>query len=458
MKLPDGTKSCGGLVPASPALVDHIQLDTTRVVAGNAVKGTLVVTNKTQEGINLNHSNRGCRPQFAIVLTSNSFDPEVGFTLPCFGRPLVIRPGTNRFPITVVATYSHCSATSKPACIGTSGMPPIPPGRYVAALIGGDDVLALPPPQPVPVTVVSQPTKRFPVVDLSATPRGWVPVAFREAQVSVPATWYVLYDSPPCPVAVSAPGEIFVNPPPGVFHCPSEHGPGIETIVKLLPTSKGSPPSGSGRPFKINGIVVIPIGPQTVFHIDLLVPSAGVRLAASGVLANRVVHTLTWSPRAVVLAKGSAPGVPSSWRTQSFFGITFSFPAAWPTLRTTYFVPLGGWCSAGAVFRLTEVLVSTDQHFVPAECPVRLAQPVEPPISGLQLEHGPFQPRVSVQSTHCLHLHGLTACPATNLAYPYSILVLRVTVPKLKPVIVSIGLAGSGIVARTILDSLRPAV
>jgi hypothetical protein len=55
-----------------------------------------------------------------------------------------------------------------------------------------------------------------------------------------------------------------------------------------------------------------------------------------------------------------------------------------------------------------------------------------------------------------LSIHGLTVCPATSPAY--SVLVLKVTVPgRSKPVFVSIGLAGNGMVARTILYSLRPA-
>ena len=57
-------------------------------------------------------------------------------------------------------------------------------------------------------------------------------------------------------------------------------------------------------------------------------------------------------------------------------------------------------------------------------------------------------------TSQCLRLHGLTACPGTSLSY--SILVLKVTVPgRSKPVYVSIGLAGNGMVARTILYSLR---
>lgn len=56
----------------------------------------------------------------------------------------------------------------------------------------------------------------------------------------------------------------------------------------------------------------------------------------------------------------------------------------------------------------------------------------------------------------CLDLHGLTACPAT--AYPYSVPSLRIAVPvRSKPLYMSIGLAGNGMMARTILYSLRAA-
>jgi hypothetical protein len=61
-----------------------------------------------------------------------------------------------------------------------------------------------------------------------------------------------------------------------------------------------------------------------------------------------------------------------------------------------------------------------------------------------------------VFSEHCLKVNGIKACPATSPAY--SILVLKVTVPgRSKPLYVSIGLAGNGMVARTILYSLRAA-
>ena len=157
----------------------------------------------------------------------------------------------------------------------------------------------------VPVT-----SKPLPAVDLSATPAGWVPVAFGNAQVSVPSTWWVLYNSPPCPTG-SPPGEVFVNPLPGVFHCPAETAPGPSTTVRFGPPT--SPHSTVlGHPEVINGIFVYPYptGPQSSY----LVPSLGVEITVDGPLGQRVLHTLTWSPRSVVLAPGSSPAIPSSWR------------------------------------------------------------------------------------------------------------------------------------------------
>ena len=57
-----------------------------------------------------------------------------------------------------------------------------------------------------------------PAVDLAATPKGWVPVDYGDAQVSVPAKWKVAYRSPACASAI-APGELFVNPVPTTMSC-----------------------------------------------------------------------------------------------------------------------------------------------------------------------------------------------------------------------------------------------
>jgi len=45
----------------------------------------------------------------------------------------------------------------------------------------------------MPVALNTAPPTKLPVVDLSATPAGWVPVAYGDAQVSVPPSFPVVY-------------------------------------------------------------------------------------------------------------------------------------------------------------------------------------------------------------------------------------------------------------------------
>jgi hypothetical protein len=290
--------------------------------------------------------------------------------------------------------------------------------------------------------------------DFSATSAAWVQVAFGKAQLSVPDSWWVLYNSPPC-LTGSPPGEVFVNPPPGVFHCPAETAPGPATAVKFGPPT--SPHSTVlGHPEVINGVFVYPYPtrPQSSY----LVPSLEVEITVYGPLAQRVLHTLTWSPRSIVLASGSAPVVPPSWQSVSFAGLRISVPAGWPVTRTQVTPGLGAICrQQGVAFAGTTVTLSTDRHLLVVFCP-RMSPTPQQPENGVQVDSGlRTEPTLKLSfPAHCLDLHGLSACPATSPAY--SILVLRVRVPgRSKPVYVSIGLAGNAMVGRTILYSLRSA-
>ena len=304
-------------------------------------------------------------------------------------------------------------------------------------------------------TTVPTTAKALPAVDFLTTPAGWVPVAFGNAEVSVPPTWWVLYNSPPCPTG-SPPGEVFVNPPPGVFACPLETAPGPSTTVRFGPPT--SPHSTVlGHPEVINDIFVYPYptGPQSSY----LVPSLGVEITVDGPLGQRVLHTLTWSPRSVVLAPGSSPAIPSSWQQVTFAGLRFSAPANWPVNRTQVTPGLGAICGEqGVAFWDTSVTLSTDARpLLRPPCPLIRPTPQQPE-NGVQVDSGlRTESTVTLSlSAHCLVLHGLTSCPATAPAY--SILVLRVNVPgRDKPVFVSIGLTGNGMVARTILDSVGAA-
>jgi hypothetical protein len=147
-----------GLIPAPRGLTDRLVLRQTRVTAGTAIKGTLVVTYRGRKPLNLN---RKCRPQYAVVVTNHRFPPAAAFPADCSAAPFIIRPGQNRLAVTVQTTYLTCSqvvagqaTSSLPACLhGRQIMPPLPPGRYEAVLVG-DGQLPLPAPAPVPVTLV----------------------------------------------------------------------------------------------------------------------------------------------------------------------------------------------------------------------------------------------------------------------------------------------------------------
>ena len=146
-----------GLVPEPGGLTDRLVLLQTQVTAGTPIKGWLVVTYRGRAPINLN---RGCRPQYAVVITNHRFPPDVAFPADCSAAPFVIKPGENRLAVTVITTYRMCAqvasqaTSSMPACLhGHQIMPPLPPGRYEAVLVG--DGLPLPAPAPIPISLAA---------------------------------------------------------------------------------------------------------------------------------------------------------------------------------------------------------------------------------------------------------------------------------------------------------------
>jgi hypothetical protein len=146
-----------GLVPAPPGLTDRLVLRQTHVTAGTVIQGELIVTYQGRRPINLN---RGCRPQYAVVVTNHRVPPRVGFAAACGMAPFVIEPGENRLAVTVATTYLSCTydarqtTSSLPACLhGQQVMPSLPAGHYEAVLVG--DGLPLPVPAPVPVSLAA---------------------------------------------------------------------------------------------------------------------------------------------------------------------------------------------------------------------------------------------------------------------------------------------------------------
>ena len=148
-----------GLVRAPSGLTDRLVLQQTHVTAGTPIKGSLVVMYRGRAPINLN---RGCRPQYAVVVTNHRFPPDVASSADCSTAPFVIKPGENRLAVTVITTYGMCAqvasqvTSNMPACLhGRQIMPPLPPGRYEAVLVG--DGLPLPAPAPIPVSLAARP-------------------------------------------------------------------------------------------------------------------------------------------------------------------------------------------------------------------------------------------------------------------------------------------------------------
>jgi len=292
-------------------------------------------------------------------------------------------------------------------------------------------------------------------VATSANPPGWVPVAFGDGRVSVPANWSVLYGQPPCVVG-HAPGELFVNPLSGVYHCPEDTAPGPSTIVDLealSPTAKAG-----ARALTINGITVREALSGTAIANTYLVRSLGLQVTVNGPQARSVLYTLARSPRAVVLGTGPAPRTPSSWRRLSFAGVRADVPGTWPVTRTDVY---GSNCSPEQAIEFlgaASAVLDTDRKLLLPPCPYfPTPQPPQVASLGLRIDRTTvYPPLIHAHFGTCLHLHGLNACPVTSDAY--SILVLKVTVPgRRRSVMVSIGLAGNGMVARTILHSLRAA-
>ena len=128
-------------------------------------------------------------------------------------------------------------------------------------------------------------------------------------------------------------------------------------------------------------------------------------------------------------------------------------PDTWRVRRTANVAP----CPPYPVVLYGGVILDTDQNAWPSVCPVAPSCVVRPS-DGVRVDTWTgtrgFIGSIAPGAT-CLHLHGLKVCPS---ALVYSVLLLQVSVPgRHLPVYVSIGLAGTGMVARTILYSIRAA-
>jgi hypothetical protein len=313
------------------------------------------------------------------------------------------------------------------------------------ALLAGTNPGATPRHGPGPATSPPDRTA-IPLVDTAATPAGWAPVSFGSAQISVPSSWLREDVVSGCGAPIR--GMVFVAQQIRAMGCQPPLAP---NVVSIGPAPRGPAPLPGPATRVVNGIrvTVAAAGAQSGRY---LVPELGVQATARGPLARRVLATLTRSPLSVALAAGRAFPAPRSWRWYSFGGVRFAAPAGWPELNST---PYGCWpdIQAHAVALLT-------RRDTAMSCPGPLGTAGWAAGQlGVELDSGQAAARqgVRIEPGPCLRLQGLRTCISQQPGGLGWLTLSAFPPGASRPTIVRIGLAGSGVVSREILDSIGPA-
>jgi hypothetical protein len=272
-----------------------------------------------------------------------------------------------------------------------------------------------------------------------ATPPGWLPVTYGDAQLSVPSSWSLVSD-----------GASTCGPTPGVVilgsgqWCPPHlnvDGP-VDTPTVAVKSEQVAVGAREHPAFTVNGI---PLYRSTPGTYD--VPVLGVVVTVGGRVPSEVLRTLTFSPRATVLHPGPATSVPSSWRWISFAHLRAAVPSSWDVVHATHAPP----CATDVVL-VNAGVVQASQPALPLPCALPMAdvKPV-PPVAGVEVDDFPVSP----ESSACVgprSIGGLQVC--IDAAPAYGILVAQVSAPGHDPITFQLGLFGDGTVDRTILYSL----
>jgi len=133
-----GPGAAAGAVGAPPILV-HVSLPSRPVVAGHPIKGTASLTNTTDTAITVDTC--ALDGWLAVGLQSPTYRASFPHYLVGCAPSVHIRPGVNRYPVTVLTSYGGCaqpqpsgsSPSIDPTCVVSDGRdvpPPLPAGRY----------------------------------------------------------------------------------------------------------------------------------------------------------------------------------------------------------------------------------------------------------------------------------------------------------------------------------------
>jgi hypothetical protein len=117
---------------AAPVKV-QVSLHRSRVVAGQSIKGTVVLTNTTSRPITVESCAQNGWLQ--VGLKGHGYTYQATRTLIACPPSIRLAPGANHFEVSVLTNYEGClqpggeSRRSLPRCTST-GPPPLPPGTY----------------------------------------------------------------------------------------------------------------------------------------------------------------------------------------------------------------------------------------------------------------------------------------------------------------------------------------
>ena len=291
-------------------------------------------------------------------------------------------------------------------------------------------------------TATATATGRKPVVDQAATPSGWLPVGYGNAQISVPGTWSLVTGG----AAACGPSTGVVVLGSGVWCSPGMgDSPAPGTSIATLSITKAHPTVDKGSRAVVNGVPIYAPGVAPVY----VVPSLGAELAFTGPLQPRVLHTLTASPRAVALASGPPSPTPRSWRSISFDGLRFAVPPTWTMTRRAHAPP----CATDIVLPEPGVTLARGPA-LPVACalPIAEVRPV-PQVAGIEVDG--FTASRSADAT-CVGPRTVDQLHICVNAMPaYGVLVAQVSAPGMAPITVKIGMTAGGTVERSVLYSMR---
>ena len=292
------------------------------------------------------------------------------------------------------------------------------------------------------------------VLTVGSVPRGWAPVPYRNAQLSVPGLWLV--ETPQqmtCEFSRHG-GMIFAGVRPEM---PKGLGCGLTaSLAWIVPA--GHIPQGirHRRPTAvIHGIPVYRLhsGKGSLLY---LVPKLGVRVGARGPRTRRVLATLTRSPLSVVLRRGPSSAVPASWTWRRFGGVRFASPRSWSLQREHQ------WATCGTGLEPRSLLLidaTRPPLYLPCPYPIPIATDyqAEP---GLTVVTGKYAAKsVGENYMSCRVRHGVRICLSsiTGRGGRFSgVLIFSAARPhRHAGTFFLLGLSGGG--ARAIFDSIRMA-